>query len=234
MIDRNLNYGRQHISRFLEMATGAKNILDLGAGTGIDLDAAKRIHPEATLYALEAYPPYQEILKSKGVSVFSANIERDVFPFEDGSFDVIICNQILEHCKEIWWILHEISRVLKRGGTLIVGVPNLASLHNRILLSIGRQPTAIQNNSAHVRGYTKPDFIKFLQTGFRDGYALKDSGGSNFYPFPPVIANVLASLFPSMAWGMFLMLQKNRDYTDGFVRSPIENQLETNFHLGEK
>ena len=34
------------------------------------------------------------------------------YPFENETVDIIIVNQILEHCKD-FWIFHEISRVLK-------------------------------------------------------------------------------------------------------------------------
>jgi predicted SAM-dependent methyltransferase len=66
-----------------------------------------------------------EELKSLGVSVFALNIERDALPFEDGSVDIVIANQILEHTKELFWIFHQVSRVLPVGGQFIVGVPNL-------------------------------------------------------------------------------------------------------------
>jgi len=39
-------------------------------------------------------------------------------------------------------------------------------------------------------------------------------------------------LFPGMAWGIFLLLEKTREYTDEFLRYPTVNQLETNFYLG--
>ena len=52
-----------------------------------------------------------EELKSLGVSVFALNIERDALPFEDGSVDIVIANQILEHTKEFFWIFHQVSRV---------------------------------------------------------------------------------------------------------------------------
>lgn len=63
------------------------------------------------------------------------NIERDPLPFADESVDIFMANQVLEHCKEIFWIFSEVSRCLKPGGCFIIGVPNLAALHNRLLLA---------------------------------------------------------------------------------------------------
>ncbi len=236
MVDKKLNYGRHHIINF---AKSSKNValspicVDLGAGGGDDLMAFKGIFPTAKLVACESYEPYQVNLKSMGIEVFSCDIEHDRLPFENESVDFIIINQVLEHCKEIWWIMHEISRILKVGGKLIIGIPNLASMHNRFLLGLGKQPTSIQNQSAHVRGYTKKDFLKFLNCGFEGGYTLEDFGGSNFYPFPPLIAKPLAAIMPTAAWGIFFKFNKNRSYLNSFITYPIEQRLETKFYLGE-
>lgn len=236
VIDRSLNYGRHLIESYMQ---GTKDdalhvALDIGAGSGNDLELVRRHFPSAEMHAVEVYPDYQNILKRKNIIVHPLNIEHDSIPFSDGTVDLVIANQILEHTKEIFWILHEVSRVLRVGGKFILGVPNLASFHNRILLAVGRQPSCLQNHSAHVRGYTKQDILKLFEIAFPDGYMLKRFGGSNFYPFPSFIAKPLAALFPNMAWGIFLMFQKKRTYTREFLEHPIRNRLETNFFLGEK
>ncbi|SIO49024.1 class I SAM-dependent methyltransferase [Chitinophaga niabensis] len=232
MIDKGLNYGRQSIRTFLKTVSSPKTLLDLGAGSGNDLLIGKSIHPEATLTGVECYEPNIEKLNKLGIYTVKLNIEKDCLPFENESIDVVMANQILEHCKEIWWITHEVSRVLKVGGSFIVGVPNLASFHNRILLLFGRQPTCIQNNSAHVRGYTKKDFLNFLNGVQEDLYKLQGFKGSNFYPFPPLIAKTLSSILPTHSVGIFFHLVKNTPYKGKFLEYPIKKQLETNFFLG--
>lgn len=234
MIDRSLNYGRHHIRRFLEAAKPYERVLDMGAGQGADLDAAAEIVPGCERFALEVYPPYIEILESKGIKTVGFNLERDPFPFDDESLDIIIANQIIEHVKEVFWIFHELSRTLKVGGRLIIGVPNLASLHNRIMLMAGLQPSAITTASAHVRGWTKPDLLKFLNRCFPDGYAVRGFGGGNFYPFPPIIAKPLAATLPNMAWGIFFSLEKVKPYHDEFIRYPQDHMLETPFYIGQQ
>jgi SAM-dependent methyltransferase len=234
MIDKSLNYGRHLIHKFIQKSVPYRAVLDIGAGHGDDLMFAKEIAPSAHLYAIENYPPYIKELESKGVKVYPADIERDQLPFPAESIDVVIINQVFEHVKEVFWILNEISRVLKVGGHLIIGVPNLASMHNRLLLVLGKQPTCIQNNSAHLRGYTKNDFKKLLNSGFPGGYTLAGFGGSNFYPFPSTIAKPLAILLPTMAWGIFMHWKKEKRYKEGdFLRFVEEKQLETNFFLGK-
>ncbi|HET6521155.1 MAG TPA: methionine biosynthesis protein MetW [Geminicoccaceae bacterium] len=233
MIDRRENYGRHLIRRFLADARPYRRVLDIGAGGGDDLLAARAIEPAAALQAVEVHPPNVALLESHGVAVSRLDIERDRLPAQDGGIDVVIANQILEHTKEVFWILHEITRVLPVGGRLIVGVPNLASLHNRLLLLTGRQPTPIKTASAHVRGFTRRDLLGFLDEVFPGGYALRGHGGSNFYPFPALIARPLARALPGLAWGLFLHLEKRREYDGAFLAFPRLHRLETNFFVGK-
>ena len=232
MIDRSLNYGRDQIARFAQLCGRLGRVLDLGAGHGDDLLIVRSESPGAEVHGVEVCPEYAAQLAGKGIRVHALNIERDALPFADGSLDLVIANQVLEHVKELFWIFHEISRVLPVGGKLIIGVPNLAALHNRILLALGKQPSPLKNNSAHIRGFTKGDLLQFLDSCFPAGYRLLRFGGSNFYPFPPVIARPLARLCPNMAWSIFFLLEKQREYGREFLEFPARERLETNFYVG--
>lgn len=233
MIDRELNYGREVVSSLLQLAKPYSSVLDIGAGRGVDLLAARTVEPHAALHAVECYAPNVERLQSAGICTHAINIEREDIPLSAESIDVVISNQTFEHLKEVFWVLHEASRVLRVGGHLLVGIPNLASLHNRLLLAAGRQPTSIKNNSAHVRGYTRNDFVNLLGC-FPNGYRLRAWKGSNFYPLPPTLARPAARMFPSMAWAVFMLFSKTRTYDREFVDYPQTAQLETNFFLGSR
>jgi SAM-dependent methyltransferase len=50
-------------------------------------------------------------------------------PFEDGEFDTILCNAVLEHVPDVHGVMRELSRVLKPGGHFIVAVPYLQPYH---------------------------------------------------------------------------------------------------------
>lgn len=232
MIDRSLNYGRDVIAGFFREISPYRRVLDIGAGSGTDLETARLVCPSSDAFAVESFPANVEILKAKGVHVVGANLEREPLPFDSESFDVIMSNQTIEHVKEIFWIMHEVSRTLKVNGHLIIGVPNLASLHNRLLLLLGRQPTCLQNDSAHVRGYTRHDLLSTLGHVFPGGYRLENFGGSNFYPFPAAIAKPLAKLLPNHAWAIFLLFKKIRPYSRQFLDFPVQQELQTNFYLG--
>jgi SAM-dependent methyltransferase len=231
LVDRRLNYGRDIVARFAA-GVDVHVALDLGPGLGEDVAAVRAAHPDARVVGLEAHAPYAEILRSNGVEVLSCDIERDAFPFEAEAVDLIVANQILEHVKDTFWVLHESARVLRVGGSLVVGVPNLASLHNRLLLAVGRQPTSLANWSAHVRGYTKPDLVATIDKPFPGGFKLVDSAGANFYPLPGGLAVRAARIWPGAAWGFFGRFQKVSGYDGSYLRWPVGHDLETNFFLG--
>jgi SAM-dependent methyltransferase len=231
-VDPTLNYGRPVVADLVRASGGARHILDIAAGSGGDLRAARAIFPAARLTAFDFLPASLEALRADGIEAHALNLERDPFPLPAGSVDVVIANQILEHTKDLFWILHQVCTVLTPGGHLVVGVPNLASLHNRLLLAAGSQPTPIRSASAHVRGFTRGDMIDLLESCFPGGLELRRYRGSNFYPFPPVLAKPLARLFPSLAWGNFFLFRKAKAYQDQFLRFPADQQLETNFFVG--
>ena len=209
VVDRQMNYGRHLIKDFLMYSYPFKNVLDIGAGKGDDLQIAREVSRKGIvyLYAIELYKPNILSLKEQGITVFPLDIERDIFPFEKEYIDIVIANQILEHTKEIFWIFHQISRILKVGGKIIIGVPNLAAIHNRLLLLFGYQPTCLKNNSAHIRGYTKHDILRLVHCVFPEGFHLKKFSGSNIYPFPKRVALFLSSIFPNFSTGIFCFLR---------------------------
>ena len=231
VVDRKLNYGREIVARFVA-DVDARVALDLGPGLGDDIAAVRAAHPAARVVGLEAHAPYVELLRSKGAEVVTCDIERDAFPFDAKTVDLIVANQVFEHVKEIYWILHESARVLRVGGSLVIGVPNLASLHNRVLLAVGRQPTSLANWSAHVRGYTKPDLIATIDKPFPGGLRLVDSAGANFYPLPGGLARQAARIWPGAAWAFFGRFEKSLPYDGSYLRWPVDQHLETNFYLG--
>lgn len=62
-------------------------------------------------------------------------------PFPDGTFDLIICTEVLEHLLWPQQLLKEAHRVLTPKGKIIVSVPNITSLSYRLAWLIGRIPS---------------------------------------------------------------------------------------------
>lgn len=228
-VDKSLNWGRDVVRDVADtlILDDSAVIVDIGAGLGYDLSIFQERHPKCTYHAIDFREDHRSYLEKKRIVFHAANIETDSLPLASSSVDVIIINQVLEHCKELFWILHEVSRVLRVGGHMFVGVPNLASLHNRLLLCLGHQPTCITVGSAHIRGFTRAGLESFMQTCAPHVYAITMIAGSNFYPFPPKIARTLSSWFPNGSVSIFLTFRKNNEYGEQFLLAT--NTLESNF-----
>ena len=208
-----LDYGRDIITDWVaaraRTAPGDEiKILDIGCGDGCDLLGIRgRLKAgNVSLFGTDSRADQVRSLKDRGVDACLIDIEKDPFPHPSRFFDFVICNQILEHTKEIFWIFSELGRILKPSGHLIVGVPNLAALHNRIALLFGDQPVCMHVVGPHVRGFTKPGLQSFIEA--KNLFRVVDFKGSNLYPFPPFIIRVVVSRFPSLGAGLFFLAQR--------------------------
>jgi len=232
-----LNYGRERVLSWVREETAARpagsatRILDLGAGVGADLQNFREGCPGANLelHGVECHPGNAATARERGIAVYELDIERDPIPAPDGFFDVVVANQVVEHTKEIFWIFSEVSRMLRPGGICIVGVPNLAALHNRVLLLLGFQPSCIGVLSAHVRGFTRSGFREFAAC---DGYfRVEEVRGANFYPFPPALARPLARVFPGFSVCIFFRLR--RTTKEGTFHQVLDTRyFETPYYRG--
>jgi ubiquinone/menaquinone biosynthesis C-methylase UbiE len=54
-------------------------------------------------------------------------------PFKDDSFDCVMSSQVIEHIRYDESIFSEMHRVLRTGGTLILGTPDYATIGWRII-----------------------------------------------------------------------------------------------------
>ena len=53
-------------------------------------------------------------------------------PFEDSSFDLVVCHYVLEHVDALEACCDELARVTRPGGTLYLAVPRAASFDDRL------------------------------------------------------------------------------------------------------
>lgn len=66
------------------------------------------------------------------------NIEQDVFPYSNNTFDVVVFCEIIEHLlHDPQKVLLDIKRVLKPHGVLVLTTPNVARLENVAKLLVG-------------------------------------------------------------------------------------------------
>jgi SAM-dependent methyltransferase len=96
-------------------------VLDIGCNVG----ATAEYFQKENYYGVDNCEPRLKIAKEKGLNVFSCDIRQEPLPFEDQTFDTIICSHIIEHLltEEQHLLMAEMARVLKIGGKLFVSAP---------------------------------------------------------------------------------------------------------------
>jgi hypothetical protein len=99
-------------------------------------------------------------------------------------------------------------RLLKVGGHIILGVPNVLSLHNRLLAIFGRHPTQHKLASAHVRVFSVDDTKTFFNQILGGKHQIVDVAGSQFYPFPRFVSRLLSRIFPASSFSIFFLIKK--------------------------
>nr|WP_285897023.1 class I SAM-dependent methyltransferase [Antarcticibacterium sp. W02-3] len=95
-------------------------ILDIGAGTGDFLLEAKKRGWKVN--GIEPNIKARELALEKGVK-----IDKDAGNFKSGKFDVITMWHVLEHVPDLRAQVIEVEHLLKKGGLLIIAVPNFKS-----------------------------------------------------------------------------------------------------------
>jgi SAM-dependent methyltransferase len=108
---------------------------------------------------------------SVDISSTSADASMDIMylGYRAGSFDVVICNHVLEHVSDDKKAMSELRRVLKPGGWAILQVPISLSLdqtyENPLIVAPGDRERLF-GQSDHVRIYGKDYRDRLEQTGF--------------------------------------------------------------------
>ena len=57
---------------------------------------------------------------------------RKRLPYDDGSFDVVILIEVIEHLSDHQAAMGELARIVKPGGSLILTTPNIMRLNSRV------------------------------------------------------------------------------------------------------
>jgi SAM-dependent methyltransferase len=162
----------------LEMRPGMK-VLDAGCGGGRHLSEAFRRKGVSVVGidlnrddALKAHNT-TKIMRREGEDgggsalVMASDVTR--LPFADGSFDIVICSEVLEHIPDHRAAIAEIIRTLKSGGSLVVSVPRY--LPERICWALSEDYH--NEKGGHIRIYRKKELISLLESA---GATCIDSG----------------------------------------------------------
>jgi 2-polyprenyl-3-methyl-5-hydroxy-6-metoxy-1,4-benzoquinol methylase len=141
-------------------------VLDAGCGGGRHLCEAFRT-PGVDVAGVDLNR--NDLGKAKGFLTLMAKEQKgrwlvaqaDVtkLPFAEGSFDVVICSEVLEHIVDNRTAVAELVRVLKPGGDLVVTVPRFWP--ERICWAIS---SAYHHEpGGHIRIYRKAEMTELLE-----------------------------------------------------------------------
>lgn len=117
-------------------------VLELGYGSGVLLKSLAGLTSD--LQAVDTHEgvgSVEEMMRREGIHATLSRGDVLNLNFPDDSFDAVVCFSTLEHVPDTDRALAEINRVLKPGGTAIIGIPAvnlMMSLLFRLLIGIPR------------------------------------------------------------------------------------------------
>lgn len=141
---------------------GAVRVLDLGCGAGTPTrllmgDPQKYLVMGADI-SPQAVGAYMASTERNGIQLDAQHL-----PFRDGSFDVVVSDDVVEHLVDTDSYAKEIHRVLSPDGLLFLSTPNLAAWFNRLGLLVGWQPAFTEVSFERVFGRPGDDVVGHLR-----------------------------------------------------------------------
>jgi SAM-dependent methyltransferase len=112
-------------------AVAGQPVLEVGAGSG--RDTLRLVEAVAIGVVLDYSPAslalVREQARARGLAVHLVRADALAMPFRDGAFQVVFHQGLLEHFRDPMPLLHENSRVTRRGGRVVVDVPQTVHLY---------------------------------------------------------------------------------------------------------
>ena len=139
------------------MIENPKKLLDVGCGTG-NILMKLNSNEDLSLYGLDISEKMIQIAKKNLGSRAELKVgDSEYMPWEDDSFDVIVCNASFHHYPNPKKVLAEMKRMLKSNGTLIIGDPT-APVIIRQLINLNCK----RSNKGDYRLYSKTEIEDIL------------------------------------------------------------------------
>lgn len=142
------------IRRLFAEYAGRKKVLDIGCADGFVL---KPFVDQHELHGVDLSPEYLKGAVELGYQARIHDLESDPLPYPNGTFDVVLAGETIEHIVDTDWLLAEVNRVLKLGGHFIVTYPNIRTLVSLAMLAFLDMPPmyAARYRGPHYRDFTK-------------------------------------------------------------------------------
>jgi len=122
------------LKKTLAAVPAGSRILDAGAGELKNRRYCSHLDylsQDFCQYGGQAGGAMREGLQSTSWDTSRIDVVSDIaaIPISDGSFDAVLCSEVLEHVPEPTRALDEFARLLKRGGKLIITAPFASLVH---------------------------------------------------------------------------------------------------------
>ena len=181
--DRHLH--RDVVAFALAATRGAGRVLDLGCGDG--LVTAELMAGGTELVGVDPSSVALERARARHPSIeFVAPRPDGTLPFDDSSFDAVVCLHVLEHVADTQTLLSEARRVLVPGSRIAITVPWHGTVKNVWI--------ALRNFDRHhdplepvLRFYTGKSLKRLLETFGFEQVATSGMGGA------PLLRETLAA-----------------------------------------
>ena len=153
--------------KLLARVPASKAVLDVGCGEGFLLAQIREDLPDARVTALDLDPATVAETRDEcpGASVLVADAER--LPFADGSFDLVVACEVLEHLPDPSLALAEFRRVLSVSGSLLASVP-WEPVWRILNVVRGAYLSEWGNTPGHINHFGRGEILRLVeQSGFR-------------------------------------------------------------------
>jgi SAM-dependent methyltransferase len=109
-------------------------VMDLGCGAGDSVDIFRAVNPEVRWVGVDVESSPEVSGRTRADAEF-VTFDGRRLPFEDASFDLVYCKQVLEHVEQPHELLREVARVLRPGGSLAGSTSQLEAFHSRSIFN---------------------------------------------------------------------------------------------------
>jgi 2-polyprenyl-3-methyl-5-hydroxy-6-metoxy-1,4-benzoquinol methylase len=163
---------RFHLERYLLAADDVENkaVADIASGTGYGTKKLRTIGKAASVVGIDIDPLAVDYAAHKhaceGVRYVCASGDRT--GLDDGSIDVVVSFETIEHVPDDNALIREMSRLLRAGGRLICSTPN-------------RWPLEVAEH--HLREYDVGSFRQILEGFFEVNTIYNQNSGTPTAPF---------------------------------------------------
>jgi 2-polyprenyl-3-methyl-5-hydroxy-6-metoxy-1,4-benzoquinol methylase len=123
-------------------------LLDVGYGSGVFLpELAQRTKRLVGIDVHEGRGGVEAMAEAMGIQADLRNESLFDLPFADGEFDALVSVSVLEHLRDLDGALASLSRVVRPGGRVVLGVPVRNAATSSFFRLVGYDPLEIHPSS---------------------------------------------------------------------------------------